>query len=383
MIGGKTISPFAINRHQHLLILTSALIILLLLAAVIPFRTVQAATIMTKTISAYEITTRGILDKPWQGVNGSAYGAKYNLSDIKNLYSTCPAGVAIIVHGWFLNESQAKERFDRVKLSLENKNNSYYIPVVGFSWPSDTPWVAAKFVAKENGPKLANFTLDLMNSCKQQHNKDIKIRLIGHSLGARVILSSLDSLHKDPLWNRAGFKITSVHLIGAAVDNEEVSKDPQDILSDQTNWGTVKSDYGEAIEKEVVKFYNLYNPKDKVLGPNSLSPFSPFQIYPSFEGDLALGQNGSQTFPKISLPTKNYVDINVTKEIPFNKDADGDGHCDHLRLTLKPVKWTCVITGAGDSHFGYFGFRDPAHNTELKDDGAMNIVVDNWRNTRS
>ena len=376
MIGGKTISPFAINRHQHLLILTSALIILLLMEQLSRVGLSKAAVMTTKAIPAYEITTRGILDKPWQGVQGSA------LLDIKNLYSTCPAEVAIVVHGWLLNESQAKERFDRVKLSLENKNNSYYIPVVGFSWPSDAPWVAAKFIAKENGPKLANFTLGLMNSCKQQHNKDVKIRLIGHSLGARVILSSLDSLQKDPLWNSGGFKITSVHLIGAAVDNEEVSKDPQDILSDQTNWGTVKSDYGEAIEKVVVKFYNLYNPQDKVLGPNSLNPFSPFQIYPSFEGDLALGQNGSQTFPKISLPT-NFVDIKVQKEIPFNTDADGDKRCDDLRLTLKPVKWTCMITGAGDSHFGYFGFRDPAHNTELKDDGAMNVVVDNWKNAKS
>jgi hypothetical protein len=38
------------------------------------------------------------------------------------------------VHGWALNETQAKERFDRVKLSLENKNNSYIIPIVGYSW---------------------------------------------------------------------------------------------------------------------------------------------------------------------------------------------------------------------------------------------------------
>jgi hypothetical protein len=203
-----------------------------------------------------------------------------------------------------------------------------------------------------------------------------------HSLGARVILSSLDSLHKDPLWIRSCFKIASVHLLGAAVHNEEVSNDPQDILSDQTYWGTVKSDYGESIEKEDVNFYNLYNPKDKVLGPNSINPFLPFQIYPSFEGDLAVGQNGSQTSPKISLPT-NYVDIKVQKEIPFNKDADGDKHSEDLRLTLKPVKRTCMITGGGDSDFGYFGFRDAAHNTELKDDGAMNIVVDNWRNTTS
>jgi hypothetical protein len=114
---------------------------------------------------------------------------------------------------------------------------------------------------------------DIKERASLHHNKDVKIRLIGHSLGARVILSSLDSLHKDPIWNNTGFNLTSVHLMGAAVDDEEVSKNPQDILGDLTNWGTAKSDYGEAIQEEVVKFYNLYNTKDKLLGPNLLNRF--------------------------------------------------------------------------------------------------------------
>jgi hypothetical protein len=42
-----------------------------------------------------------------------------------------------------------------------------------------------------------------------------------------------------------------------------------------------------------------------------------------------------------------------------------------------------MITGAGDSHFGYFGFRDIANNTKLKDDGAMDVVVNNWKNITS
>jgi hypothetical protein len=353
----------------------------LLSALAVPPVLIHAVTAATKAMPVYEITTRGFLDKLWQGVNGSGYGDKYQLSDVKNLNSTCPEEVAIVVHGWLLTENQAKERFDRVKMSLEN-NTYTNISLVGFSWPSDTPWIAAKFVAKENGPKLADFILGLMNTCKRQHNKDVKIRLIGHSLGARVILSSLDSLHKASIWNSTGFKIASVHLMGAAVDDEEISKNPQDILGDLTNWGTAKSDYGEAIEEEVVKFYNLYNPKDKLLGPNSVKPFSPYQVYPSFEGDLALGQSGSQISPKISLPA-NYVDINVTKEIPFNNDSDANGICDDIRiLTLRPpFEKLCMITGPGDSHFGYFGFR--ANKTTLKDNGAMDVVVNNWKNITS
>ena len=47
----------------------------------------------------------------------------------------------------------------------------------------------------------------------------------------------------------------------AGIDNE-VSMNPQDRFSDQTNWGTIKSDYGKAIENTMVKFYNLVNSKD-------------------------------------------------------------------------------------------------------------------------
>ena len=129
----------------------------------------------------------------------------------------------------------------------------------------------------------------------------------------------------------------------------------------------------------------MYNTRDKVLGPNSASPFSPFQVYPSFEGDLALGQNGSQKNPQITSPTNDiYVDINVTKEIPFNKNAPGSGitnYCDDTRIiTIVPLNTTCMITGPGDSHFGYFGFRDAANPTKLVSDGAMSVVVDNWKN---
>ena len=365
------------NYTQYLAITSITVIVLILIGFVIPNYISHYVSAVTKQIPVYEITTRNVFNQDWEGVNGSGYGNKYPLLDPKNLINTCPEEVVIVVHGWALNEDKAKERFDRVKMSLEN-NTYNNVSLVGFSWASDIPWVAAKFVAKENGPKLADFVSNIMNACKSQLNKEMEIHLIGHSLGVRVILSALDSLDKDPEWKSNGLNISSVHLMGAAVDNEEVSMNPQDIVSDQTNWGTVKSDYGGAIEASVVKFYNLFNPRDKVLEPNSINPFSPYQIYQSFEGDLALGQNGSQMFPPISLPS-NYVDVNVTKEIPFNRNADNDAqYCDDLRLlSLNPAVWSCAITKAGDSHYGYFGFR--LNGTQIVDDGVMNIVVGDWK----
>src|SRR5215510_1454113 len=78
-------------------------------ALIMPFRTVQTSatttlSTTTKTIPAYEVTTRVVSNKPWEGVNGSAYAGRYELSDINDLFKSCPPEVAIIVHGWYLDE---------------------------------------------------------------------------------------------------------------------------------------------------------------------------------------------------------------------------------------------------------------------------------------
>ena len=162
--------------------------------------------------------------------------------------------------------------------------------------------------------------------------------------------------------------------MGAAVDNEEVSKLQQDVLNDPTNWGSVKSAYGKAIEKVVTDFYNLYNPEDNVLEPRVV-----FQIYPSYElGDLALGQSGYQTIPfdiSLSLPD-NYNQINVKDEILASCDADGDSKPD---FGLREDE----IVGIGDNHGGYMGFRNADNKNILADDGAINVLVDNWKNLTS
>ena len=349
---------------------------------------IVSATVSNTTqtgIPVYEITTRGNLFNA-QGNNGTGYRDTYPLLDIRNLSNSCPEEVAIFIHGWGLNETEAKERLDRVKMSLEK--NNYTHPLVGFSWDSDTEWNAAQFLAKWNGPKLADYTVGLMDNCKQHHGKDIKIRLIGHSLGARVILSSLDSLHKNATWNNSNFKVASVDLLGATVDDEEVTLNPGDILVDRTNWGSPKSDYGGAIQEEVVRFYNLYNPKDNVFE----------SIYPLFEGDFALGQSGHQILPyTITFPT-NYEDISVTDQIKAIHDADGIEadvfglcHNNNEYCKIKSEGWDfgfcnllifppiCQPPGIGDNHAGYIGFRNLTNLDLLADDGAMDVVVSKWR----
>jgi hypothetical protein len=171
--------------------------------------------------------------------------------------------------------------------------------------------------------------------------------------------------------------------LGVTVDDEEVSANPQDILIDQTNWGTPKSDYGQAIEAVVTNFTNSFSSKDTMLEPIPEKPYYPFQIYPSFESDRALGQSGYQKIPyniniTKSLPD-NYTENDVKDQLPLNSDADGDGKCD-LRI---PVTNICTIIEIGDNHRGYLGYRNPVNNLTIIDDGAIDVVVNRWINRTS
>ena len=84
-------------------------------------------------------------------------------------------------HG--LTKASANEQFNRTAISLAT--NNYAIPLIGFSWDSNTPfnedgWKTAKTIAEKNGLKLARFIIDFKNECQ-----DTDIRLIAHSLGER------------------------------------------------------------------------------------------------------------------------------------------------------------------------------------------------------
>jgi pimeloyl-ACP methyl ester carboxylesterase len=301
--------------------------------------------------------------------------------------SQCPKEMVVLVHGIWVGGriyiygvnavEDSSEIFDRARMSLAH--NHYTNPLVGFSWDSNTKisidgsgWNIGKLIAKHNGPKLAQFILDYMNTCKQR-NQDTKIRLIGHSMGARVILSALESLDINQQWNRNNFKISSVHLLGAAVDDEEVSKNILYIVKNPSSllftplesfdpYG-VKSAYGKAIEDVVLRFYNLYDPQDKLLGdPN---------LYQFYDQDKPLGLNGAQG--GIAIPS-NYIPINVQDKTAPLCDANGDGKPDLPFGSGSEV-------GIGDNHAGYVGFRDATNHNTLIDDGAMNVVVSNWNNS--
>jgi pimeloyl-ACP methyl ester carboxylesterase len=222
-----------------------------------------------------------------------------------------PTEIVIYVHGFQNDEQSAVENFNAVKESF--RKNNYDIPVVGFSWDSDVGILNfndAKIIANMNGPKLANAIMDI-----KDESPSTKIKLIGHSLGSRVILQTLQTLHNDD-WN---YKIESVHLLGAAVDSDVVG---------------LNQTYGEAIESVVTIFHNKHNYKD-----NTLKVY-----YFNFEGNQALGQIGAGN--AILLP-ENYCEEDVTNEV-------------------------------GTDHFGYIIHTADKDVSDPENDGIIDNIVNDW-----
>jgi hypothetical protein len=330
--------------------------------------------------SRFILSTRSFFDTETGERTALGEGSSHAEPNFRLDTQNCPVELAIYVHGVWATSQAAINQYDRVVDSTHRPNNSYLIPIVLFNWDSDTPfdiegngWRTAKGIADENGQLLANSILRLKNDCPQ-----MGVRIIAHSLGTRVIFNALASLDASQEWNSSNFKIASMHLMGAAVDNEEVSKRASDTGDSTYDDHEV---YGGAIERQVIKTYNLFSPEDNILQPQR----SPYTYYPVYEKDNALGNNGAQS--RISMPA-NYTDRNVQDQIPENPgdidmtDANGDYGCDLPEWIFIPVfpYWilTCNIDSVGDNHMGYMGFRDASTQT-LVDDGAIDIVVGDWR----
>lgn len=236
-------------------------------------------------------------------------------------------------------------------------------------------WIVAKKIANENGPILGKFIVDFKNMCP---NDDL--RIIAHSLGARVTLSAIQSIYDSIPHNAIPKIVKSVHLLGAAVDNEQVSINNLNECV-HINSPPLKCS-GESISQVVRHFYNLYNPEDNMLTDQVISStcnwfgcwdtVSPSPYYAS-EGNTPLG----------AFPIKNIVDVpnnyneySVIQAIGFEDDANGDGECDLM------FRGSCTINYMGDNHFGYMGYRSSNNPQVVHNSGAIGFVAMDWRNPR-
>jgi hypothetical protein len=267
---------------------------------------------------------------------------------------SCPPEIAIYIHGWNKDQNGAGEEFNRLQTSL--RANNYTGPLIGFSWISNTDWQHAQHNAKDGGGELAKFIGEFKkpNWCPSTH-----IYLLAHSLGAAVVESTLVGLHSNPISTNNTKVITSVHLLGAAINNKLIAKNTL---------------FGDAIEHVTNGFYNLFSSKDDGLEFNKL--YENGILYLGPPGVLVdnktlyyhpLGLEGAPSFPA------NYVQRDVANEIPALSDADGDGNIEECFEEYKPA------LEKGDNHCGYIGFREPFSHS-LIDDGVVNIIVGDWKN---
>ena len=154
--------------------------------------------------------------------------------------------ITIMIHGLRNNASGALTKFVIAKRRLAHLGYKY--PVIGYSYDSNTTGALyimrlhiGVTIANKNGRNLARFVTDF-----KRKSPGTKIRLMGHSLGAHVILSTIKNLAKST--KNKGI-IEAVYLFGGSI--------PSDALS------VKNASYAQKIVS--TKIRNYYSPHDEVL----------------------------------------------------------------------------------------------------------------------
>ena len=159
--------------------------------------------------------------------------------------------IVIMIHGLRNDKQGALGKFIIAQRRL--RQLKYRWPVIGYSYDSNTKGVhlqksalkalrVGEKIAEKNGNNLAKFILNF-----KKENPSVRIRLIGHSLGSLVILSTIMKLKSK---NSKRNIIQSIHFFGASV--------PSDSFNPQ-KYGKI----AQIVVKEKIK--NYYAPTDEVL----------------------------------------------------------------------------------------------------------------------
>lgn len=159
--------------------------------------------------------------------------------------------ITIMIHGLRNDSAGAVAKVLLARNRLRKLDYSY--PVIGFSYDSNTTGAhlikhakhalaVGQIIAKKNGRNLGKFIEDFKTTSPKT-----KIRLMGHSLGSQVILSTIEYLAKKK--QNVGI-IESIYFFGASIT--------EDVPSSKK--------YGKLLQKIVAKkIVNHYAPKDEVL----------------------------------------------------------------------------------------------------------------------
>ena len=159
--------------------------------------------------------------------------------------------LTIMIHGLRNDNAGAVAKAEIARNKL--RRLGYTHPVIGYSYDSNTTGAhliayakhalaVGQKIAKKNGRNLGTFIEEFKSISPKT-----KIRLMGHSLGSQVILSTIERLSKK---NHNTGIVESAHLFGASITS--------DVPSSQK--------YGKLLQKVIrSKIVNYYSPTDEVL----------------------------------------------------------------------------------------------------------------------
>lgn len=159
--------------------------------------------------------------------------------------------LTIMIHGLRNDNAGAVAKTEIARNKL--RSLGYRHPVIGYSYDSNTTGAhlithakhalsVGQMIAKKNGRNLGIFVEDFKSISPKT-----KIRLMGHSLGSQVILSTAERLSKK-IQNQG--IIESAHFFGASITSDVPSS----------------KKYGKILQKIIrTKILNYYSPNDEVL----------------------------------------------------------------------------------------------------------------------
>lgn len=195
------------------------------------------------------ISTRGYYDlKTGKTLKKNKYYL-YPKKDFQKLIDS--KELTIMIHG--LRNDNAGAIAKAVLARNRLRKLGYSHPVIGFSYDSNTTGAhlikyakhalaVGQSIAKKNGRNLGKFIEDFKESSPKT-----KIRLMGHSLGSQVILSTVEYLAKKK--QNSGI-LESIYFFGASIT--------EDVPSSKK--------YGKLLQTIVnKKVLNHYAPSDEVL----------------------------------------------------------------------------------------------------------------------
>ena len=195
------------------------------------------------------ISTRGYYDlKTGKTLKKNNYYL-YPKKDFQKLVDS--KELTIMIHG--LRNDNAGAIAKAVLARNRLRKLGYSHPVIGFSYDSNTTGAhlikhakhalaVGQSIAKKNGRNLGKFIEDFKESSPKT-----KIRLMGHSLGSQVILSTIEYLAKKK--QNSGI-LESVYFFGASIT--------EDVPSSKRHGKSLQS----VVNKKIL---NHYAPSDEVL----------------------------------------------------------------------------------------------------------------------